>query len=287
MVAVTSSGSLLPPVSRRLRHLVARRARALRRGERELPTYFIVGAKRAGTTSLDEYLVDHPLVVRGLVEKGCRYYDVNYHRGPAWFRTHLPLRSDIDRLESRLGARPVFGESSPYYSFYPDAPARIAADVPGARLLFVLREPVERAWSHYRYEVSRGFEDLDPDAALAAEPERLRQRDEEAREFSHRHHSYVGRSRYAEGLHRLHRQFASDQVLLVRSEDVFTAPQATMERVYKHLGLPPHTSAAYLAHKALHAEDVPLSFRTTVEQAVADDLEDLAGLAPCFPMWGR
>lgn len=279
--------SLLPPVSRRLRHRMARQVRALRRGERELPTYFIVGAKRAGTTSVDEYLVEHPLVVRGLVEKGCRYYDVNYHRGPAWFRSHLPLRADIDRLQRTLGSRPVFGESSPYYSFHPDAPARIAADVPGARLLFVLRDPVERAWSHYRYEVARGFEDLAPDAALSAESGRLRQADEQARWFSHRHHSYVGRSRYAEGLRRLLDHFPTDQVLLVRSEDVFTAPQATMARVFEHVGVAPYVSAHYRAHKALGADDVPASFRATVEEAVDDDLDQLARLAPDFPRWGR
>ena len=273
-----SSRSLLPPVSRRLRHLAARRLHALRRGERELPTYFIVGAKRAGTTSLDEYVVDHPLVLRGLVEKGCRYYDVNYARGPAWFRSHLPLSADLDRLERDLGARPIVGESSPYYCYHPEAPARIAADVPGARLLFVLRDPVQRAWSHYRYEVQRGFEDLDPDAALAAEAGRLAQADDEARWFAHRHHSYVGRSRYAEQLRRLHEHFPEEQVLVVQSERVFTEPEATMARVFDHLGLPPHVQGDYRAHKALRAAAVPEEFRATVGAAIADDLADLATL---------
>ena len=73
--------SLLPPVSRRAGHALRRRANALRPGEREQPTYFIVGAKRAGTTSLDEYVVDHPQVLRGMVEKGCRYgFDVYSER---------------------------------------------------------------------------------------------------------------------------------------------------------------------------------------------------------------
>ena len=278
-----SSSSLLPPLSRRIRHLAARRLHSLRRGERELPTYFIVGAKRAGTTSLDEYVVDHPLVLRGLVEKGCRYYDVNYGRGPAWFRSHLPLSADLDRLEGELGARPIFGESSPYYCYHPQSPARIAADVPGARVLFVLRDPVQRAWSHYRYEVARGFEELGPDAALAAETERLAQPDDDARWFAHRHHSYVGRSRYAEQLRRLREHFPEEQVLVVQSEQVFTAPEVTMGRVFDHLGLPPHAQGDYRAHKALRAEAVPEGFRTTVQAAIDEDLADLATL--CDLRW--
>ncbi len=280
-----SKPALLPPLTRRARHLLARRLHALRRGPRELPTYVVVGAKRAGTTSLDEYVVDHPLVLRGMVEKGCRYYDVNYDRGPAWFRSHLPLSADVDRLEQRLGARPILGESSPYYCYHPQAPARIAADLPDARLLFLLRDPVQRAWSHYRYEEARGFEPLGPDEALAAEAARLADPDPAARAFAHRHFSYVGRSRYAEQLRRLHAHFDPAQVLLVRSETLFAAPAETMDLVFAHLGLPPHRLAEHRVHKGLGPVAVPAAFRTAVERAVADDVADLRALTTAIS-WG-
>ncbi|GAA4676913.1 sulfotransferase [Nocardioides nanhaiensis] len=273
-----SSRSLLPPVSRRAAHLVRRRVQALRPGERELPRYFVVGVKRGGTTSLDEYVVDHPLVLRGLVEKGCRYYDVNYHRGPAWFRSHLPRSAALDRAEARLGARPIVGESSPYYCYHPEAPGRIAADVPDARLLLMLRDPVERAWSHYRYEVARGFESLPADEALAAEAQRLADPDETTRWYHHRHFSYVGRSRYAEQLRRLHEHFDPEQVLVLQSEQLFADPAAVMARVFEHLGLPAHTSADYRPHKALQEEAIPEAFRATVLAGIADDLPHLESL---------
>ncbi|WP_340539657.1 sulfotransferase family protein [Nocardioides sp. GXZ039] len=287
---MSARSSLLPPVSRRARHVLARRVQSLRRGERELPTYFVVGAKRAGTTSLDEYIVDHPLVLRGLVEKGCRYYDVNYGRGPAWFRSHLPLVADVDRRTRRLGGRPIVGESSPYYSFHPDAARRIADDVPDARLLFVLRDPVQRAWSHYRYEVARGFETLGPLEALAAEADRLAGLDLAADDpaplddstlaFAHRHFSYLSRSRYAAQLARLHRHFAPEQVLVLKSESLFAEPDATMGRVFEHLGLPAHRGREHRAHKALGDASVPADFRAAVESAVSDDLLALTELAP-------
>ena len=267
--------SLLPPVSRRAGHALRRRVNALRPGEREQPTYFIVGAKRAGTTSLDEYVVDHPLVLRGMVEKGCRYYDVNYERGPRWYRGHLPLRSDIDRLERRLGGRPIFGESSPYYCYHPQAPARIAADVPHARLLFALRDPVERAWSHVRYEIARGFEPLSPVAALDAEAGRLAQVDAEARWYAHRHYSYVGRSRYHDQVARLLEHFPAEQLLVVQSERIFSESQSVMADVFDHLGLPAHVQAEYHAHKVLAAEEIPAEFRERIRSGVADDLAQL------------
>src|SRR5690606_28932602 len=126
-------------------------------GDRELPSYFIIGTKRGGTTSLNEYLNQHPLVARGLVEKGCRYFDINYDRGWDWFCGNFPTKRAIDRRERMLGARPIIGESSPYYCFHPDAPWRIAARFPDARLLICLRDPVARAWSQYQYERKRGF----------------------------------------------------------------------------------------------------------------------------------
>lgn len=282
---MSEKSTLLPPVSRRLKHATSRRLQSLRRGDREMPHYFIVGAKRAGTTSLDEYIVDHPLVLRGLVEKGCRYYDVNYHRGPAWFRGHLPLSADLDRMEAKLGARPVFGESSPYYCFHPEAAARIAADAPDARLIMVLRDPVQRAWSHVRYEITREFETLEPVAALEAEAERLAQPDETARWYAHRHFSYAARSRYAEQIVALRRHFGDGQLLVVQSEDVFDRPAQTLARVFDHLGLPPHVASDYRAHKALRSAAVPDDFRAALTERIADDTARLGDVLETPPTW--
>ncbi|MBS43845.1 MAG: sulfotransferase [Nocardioides sp.] len=282
---MSRAAGLLPPVSRRVGHRVNRALQGLRRGERELPTYVVAGVKRGGTTSLDEYLTAHPLVLRGLVEKGCRYFDVNYDRGPAWFRRHLPLSADVDRLEERLGTRPVLGESSPYYCFHPEAPARIAAELPAARLFLVLRDPVARAWSHYQYEVARGFEDLSPVDALAAEADRLALPDEQARWHAHRHFSYVARSRYAEQVARLHAHFDPSQLLVLASEDVFTRPADTVARALEHLGLPPHHLDRYPAHKPTpRNQPVPEEFAARVRAAVADDLATLPDLLPRTPL---
>ncbi|WP_435745241.1 hypothetical protein [Nocardioides sp. SYSU DS0663] len=283
------TSSLLPPVSRRAGHLARRQLTRLVPGPREYPAYSIVGAKRAGTTSLDEYLVDHPLVLRGLVEKGCRYYDVNYERGPAWFRRHLPPTSYVDRLERRLGGRPLVGESSPYYAYHPEAAARMAADVPGIRVFFVLRDPVQRAWSHHRYETARGFETLDFQAALEQEEARLTRGSVAERAFAHRHFSYLGRSRYGAQLERLHRVFGPEQVLVLQSERLFAEPAAVMARAFAHLGLEPHHQADYRAHKALvqgsGEAPLPPGSEAWLRERLADDRALLTGLVDLEPVW--
>jgi hypothetical protein len=278
--------TLLPPVSRRVRLRVARQLARTVPGAREMPRYFIVGAKRAGTTSLDEYLVDHPLVLRGLVEKGCRYYDINYDRGPAWFRQQLPPAVLVDRLERRLGSRPVLGESSPYYAYHPDAAARIAADVPDARIFLLVRDPVERAWSHHRYETARGFETLDFQAALEREEQRLTTGDAAARAFAHRHFSYLGRSAYAAQVQRLHDHFRPEQVLVLEGERLFADPEATMARAFAHLGLPPHRQAAYPAYKALGPAPVPPRSAVWLRERLAGDRARLVELVGFEPVWG-
>ena len=282
---VSGGDQLLAPWHRRALHQVRRAGYRLRPGPRELPRYFIVGAKRAGTTSLDEYINAHPLVLRGLVEKGCRYYDVNFSRGPDWFRQQLLPVAVVDRIERELGQRPITGESSPYYAYHPESARRIAADVPDARLIFVLRDPVERAWSHYRYEVARGFETLDYAEAFAAEKARLADHDDRSRLHSHRHFSYADRSRYAEQLVRLRASFDPEQILVIESEQLFADPRSTMERVFRHLSLDPVPMSSYETFKGQSASAVPADAADMIRAAVADDVARLEYLLEQPPSW--
>ena len=138
---------------------------------RTVPDYLIIGTKRGGTTSLQQYLTAHPDVLEPKAAKASHYFDANFSKGWSWYRAHFPLQRWMDR--ERAAGRPVVvGEASPYYCFHPLALDRIAARVPDVKLIIVLRDPVERAWSHYSYEVARGNEDLSFADALDAEPAR-------------------------------------------------------------------------------------------------------------------
>lgn len=228
--------------------------RAIRRaGEataslRPLPDFLIVGAKRGGTTSFMNYLQQHD----GIVElfprlekiKGLYFFDEQYERGEQWYRSHFATRATRCRLERRTGHRSAAGEASPYYLFHPLAPARAAALVPDAHIVALLRNPIDRAYSHWKERRTNDTEPLAFADALDAECDRLageeaRLRDDPgARSFSHRHQSYLTQSAYAPMLTRWFDAFGRDRVLVMTSEEVFADPQAAVDAVGRRLGLP-------------------------------------------------
>jgi hypothetical protein len=210
---------------------------------RPLPDYLIVGTQRGGTTTLHHWLAAHPGVLPARLTKGVHWFDTGFGRSEAWYRSHFPSRRARGAAARRLGYEPVVGEGSPYYMFHPFAPARIASVLPDPKLLVVLRDPVERAWSQYHHETARGFEDLPFEAALEAEASRLageaeKLADPRATSASHQHHSYVARGRYAEQVEELWRQVGRDHVLVLFSEDLSADPVGTMAAVHRFLRLP-------------------------------------------------
>jgi hypothetical protein len=209
-----------------------RRANASRR---PLPEFLILGTQKGGTTSLHEYLCRHPQVSPS-TSKEVHYFDLAYDRGEGWYRAHFHPRRNPGEIT---------GESSPYYLFHPRAPQRVAADLPGVKLIVILRNPVDRAFSHHNHEVALGFEQLSFEDALAAEPVRLAGEEERLladprySSFPHRHYAYLERSRYAGQLERWFRHFDRDRFLVLDSEELFVEPAATVAAAQRFLGLRP------------------------------------------------
>lgn len=238
----------------------------LTRGERMLPSFLVIGTKRGGTSSLYDWICRHPQVAPCRTRKGTHYFDVNHGRGFAWFRSGFE-RPHPDWL--------VTGEASPYYLFHPLAPQRIARELPDAKLLVVLRDPVDRAWSHYQCEVALGCEDLPVDTALAREEERLageveRMRSEPGYEsFELRHHSYLARGRYAEQLTHLYSLFPPEQVLVLRSEALLAEPHGQLANVWDFLGLDQVRLTDLPRLKAGRYGDLPAGTRRWLERYFA------------------
>lgn len=222
---------------------------------RQLPTYLLIGAKRCGTTSLQRYLLAHPQVAplfpRAAHVKGAHYFDRNAYRPLVWYRSFFPMR---------LPTRSVIcGDASPYYLIHPYAAERAAAAVPGAKIIAILRDPVERALSHYRDEVTCGHEPLSLPEALAAENVRLdpdlatRAADPRWDGFVHEHLCYRTWGRYAEHLARWSSVFPREQILLLRSTDLFQRPEATYRAVTDFLKLAPFTPQVFGRYNATSA----------------------------------
>ncbi|HYF40703.1 MAG TPA: sulfotransferase domain-containing protein, partial [Gemmatimonadales bacterium] len=140
---------------------------------RGLPSVLLIGAQKAGTTSLFNYMAEHPAVLPPS-NKEIHYFDLNPTRGLTWYRSHFPYNHQL-----RDGSVTV--DASPYYLAHPGVPQRAAQLLPGARLLVLLRNPVDRAYSHYQHEVRGGREPLSFEEAIAREPERLEGEEERLR----------------------------------------------------------------------------------------------------------
>lgn len=214
-------------------------------GERMLPGFLLVGAQKAGTSSLFEYITRHPQVLAPY-RKEVHFFDNTWERGEGWYRAFFPPAADAGRI---TGA--VTGEASPYYLFDPRVPERAHAMLPEARIIALLRNPVDRAYSQYEHSRRKGLETRSFDAAveeelrdLPAEVERMR-RDPHYRSGLHQHRAYLARGCYAEQLEGWARWYLRDRILVLRSEDLFSDPIAVYTRVLEFLGLVPFELPRY------------------------------------------
>lgn len=219
-------------------------------GLRMEPDFLLCGANRGGTTALWRALISHPLVAPATLHKGVGYFDLNYARGPQWYRGHFPLRVVAHHRTRRYGRPPLAMEASGYYLDHPAAVNRIAENLPGVKAVVMLRDPVERAHSAHRNATHRGFEALGFDEALAAEQDRNtgeRERmaaDPGYRSVADRHHSYLRRGQYVERLEVFFDLLGRDHVHVLFSERFAEHPEPEYAGVLDFLGLPGHRPEA-------------------------------------------
>jgi hypothetical protein len=248
-----------------------------------LPGIVIAGAMRAGTTTLFSLLAGHPQVAAAF-RKEVHYFDLHFHRGPAWYR------HQFRRPGAAAHGRAIGVESSPYYMFDPRVPARMAAIMPDVKLVYLLRDPVERAFSHYCKNVRDDREPLSFAAALAAEDERLAGEEERMLDDPtylsglHQYYSYAARGRYAEQLIRWRRHFPATQMLVVDAARLFTSPGEVLAELLAFAGLEPWAPRQF---HALNAGQVRMPLDLHVASALAATfaphewrLADLVGWCP-------
>jgi hypothetical protein len=237
--------SHVPSPVKRVVHFGSRSYGRITAPARMLPSFLICGGQRCGTTSLYRALAAHPAVLKAVLHKGVHYFDTSYHHGMAWYRGHFPLQRTAAKVVEQFGVPAQTFESSPYYMYHPHAVARIARDLPGVKLVTLVRDPVERAYSQHAHELARGFESEPSFArALALELGRLHGQEERLADdptyysFAHQHHAYRARGEYATYLSAMAGRIGRDRILVVESERFFTTPEEVYDEVLEFLGLP-------------------------------------------------
>ncbi len=201
---------------------------------RPLPNFLVIGGQRCGTTSLHDLLCKHPNI-RSANTKEVHYFDGGldwdidkYSLGENWYRAQFPI----------VRNKKVF-ESSPLYLFDEKVPQRIASTVPDVKLIVLLRNPIDRAISHYNHEVRLGHEKLPLLPALKFEEERLTDNSQNAERihFTRIHFSYKSRGLYYDQIERYLSFFPRKSLLIIKSEELFSDPVRSMALIFNFLGL--------------------------------------------------
>jgi hypothetical protein len=233
-----------------------------------LPDLIVIGTMKCGTSALHRYLDAHPEISMA------RQKEVNFFNGPAtpppgddrsWWRTgqwHRGVDWYADQFDPRA---PLRGEASPAYTSpdNPEVPARMASVVPDVRLLYLVRDPLERALSQYAHHRRDGAEPREPAEALL-DPDS----------------QYLARSRYAERLCPYLRVFDREQVHVVVQERLLADPSTELAAVYAHVGADPGPAAAHRPARQAPERRTRVSpgLRAAFAERVADDVERLREL---------
>lgn len=213
--------------------------------ERALPDFIIIGGMKCGTSSLFNYLNQHPQLFNSIY-KELRYFshDEYYSKGEKWYRSHFP------RMK-KLPDDSLTFEASPDYLASPEAPKRMGKLVPNIKIIALLRNPTERAISHYFHSIKKGWRQDEILNAMKAEDIIFKER-----------------GLYKKQLERYYKLFPSENILVIGSEIFFESPIETLKEVYLFLGVDPNIEISDLSPKQVGFNREP------VDAAVHDYLND-------------
>ena len=232
--------------------------------------FSIAGAQKCGTTALDAYLRRHPALSMGR-DKESHFFDretgVDW-RTPDYDILHQAYADDDGRLR---------GDATPVTLFWTPAQYRMLAYNPQMRFIILLRDPAERAYSHWKMIRGRGQEPLPFGEAIREG--RVRTLNEGAQSMAARWFSYVERGFYARQLKHLASLFGWERLLILRQDDLSAQPEATLARVTDFLGVPPLGAVPpERRNVSADTEVIGEDDRAYLNALYRDDLEELRAL---------
>lgn len=250
--------------------------------------FFIIGGQRCGTQSFFSYLSQHPFMMAG-VPTSSGFFDEDYTKGIEWYQKEFARLNDfpLDDIPSEH----LLGECSPGYLYHPYVCERIKRTCPEAKFIVLLRNPTDRAYSHYLYATHLGHEKLKFTFALKMEPKRLERGAFLMRDNPFHHsknhdlYAYVSHGFYARFLRRWLDVFPRERFLILRSEEFFAEPVAEAIRAYQFLGLPEFTPQYMDPPRESPYEVLTESTRAFVNRIFTTPNEDLCRLLRWDQSW--
>ena len=230
--------------------------------------FIVAGAQKSGTTALNYYLRRHPQIALP-IKKEVHFFD-NDEFFAGGNVSYQPLH-DLFR-PVRLAS--IAGENTPIYLYWRPALPRIRDYNPAMKFIIILRNPIERAFSQWNMQRTRGAEPFDFLEAVEAEPRRIAAvAPKQLRKFS-----YVDRGRYDEQLERAFRLFPRERFLIIKYETFRTRQRETVETVFRFLNLVPPRFRAVEAHDIPYARKLRDDERAAVREILSSDIGRLEAL---------
>lgn len=207
---------------------------------RMLPSFIIFGVGRCGTTSLYNYLTGHPNV-GAAQEKEILFFDYHFNKGLAWYKKNFPLRKFYKSSQHKW----ITGDATPSYMHHPLAPHRIKEILPEVKLILLLRNPVERAYSHYCQKINAQLETFPFELAVRYQlQERAFFQKEKVlgneKYFRHVYypHAYISKGVYIENIKKWFALFPKEHILVLQNEEMSKEPQRIFQKTLAFLELP-------------------------------------------------
>ena len=229
---------------------------------RVLPDFIIIGAAKCGTTSMFHYLMEHPNIFPPLNDEGTRkfkeirFFDNNYNKGILWYKSHFPSILNKFFIKQICRKKFITGEGSPSYIYNKNVPKRVFQVNPDMKFIVLLRNPVERALSHYNFQVERKKENVTFENALKMETKRLQDTNYiwSGLDFSG---PYLSAGYYANQLEEWFKLFPKEQFCIIESSELFSDPQKIYDLIIDFFNLPKfklkqfkiHTQTQYYSYE--------------------------------------
>ena len=243
---------------------------------RVLPDFIIIGTARSGSTSLYYNICSHPSILPASYDE-IGFFDSNYHLGMNWYRSMFPLKSDMERIRSETKYA-LTGEDTPFYFWKIDAANRIRKILPKIKLIAILRNPVQRAYSNYYLGVREGTEKLTFEEAVRKELDTLPENKilaENIFKFCNVRRSYIAKSLYVYQMKIWFERFSKNRLFVISTEEMSKSPAHTMNQAYEFLGLPKYENTFFEKRKKASYEKMGDNIRKELEEFFKPHNEEL------------
>ena len=211
---------------------------------RELPDFIIIGANKSGTSSLYDFVTRHPAIAPAS-EKEPRYFSMRYKFGKLWYRSNFPTKLSGYFFTKRTRQKLLSGEASTSYFFHPMVASRMKKVLPNVKLIIILRNPVDRAYSHYHYSMKLHRETLSFEKGIELEEKRCAKeresliKDPDFTPTCYHYNSYLAKGIYADQLEDWFGYYSRKQFLILSTEDFRKNPQQILDQIFDFLGVIP------------------------------------------------